>query len=311
MFFKEPKAFLYSVKGRCMRVSLLKNFITFFFNNKTKKSLPGAQAVLFCSHMHNQRETPSCICQKGSITVEASVILPLFVGFFVALLFFFRIMQVQLVIQGVLEETGRSMAVLSVKELEETEAEIEYLGLAKAMVYLKLREEELIEQYVIGGAAGVNLLASEFKGDYILLNANYVMNFPIRIFGRTDFLLSQRTRYRKWNGWHSQVDVGFLEEWVYVTEYGEVYHMRRSCPYLELSIQKIGTYELSTKRNLNGEVYEACERCKVGPFSEMVYITDYGEKYHYSLECGGLKRIIYQKRRSDVGSMEACKKCSK
>ena len=299
------------MKGRCMRVSLLRSFITFFFNSKTKKSLPGAQAVLFCSHLHNQREAPSCICKNGSITVEASVILPLFVSFFVSLLFFFRIMQVQLVIQGVLEETGQTMAVFSVKELEETETEIEYLGLAKSMVYLKLREEELIEQYVIGGAAGVNLLASEFIGDYILLHANYVMNFPIRLFGRTDFLLSQKTRYRKWNGWHGRGAADSLEEWVYVTEYGEVYHMRRSCPYLELSIQQIGRYELGTKRNLNGEVYKMCERCEAGAVSSMVYITDYGEKYHSSLECGGLKRTIYQKRYSEVRAMEACKKCSK
>ena len=292
-------------------MSLLRKFIMFFFNNKTKKSLPGAQAVLFCSRMHNQRETPSCICRKGSITIEASVLLPLFAVFFVGLLFFFRIMQVQLVIQGVLEETGRSMAILSVKELEETESDIEYLGLAKAMVFLKLREEKLVEQYIIGGAVGVSLSASEFKGDYILLNANYVMKFPIRLFGRTEFFLSQRTRYRKWNGWHVQSTEDLLEEWVYVTEHGEVYHMRKSCPYLELSIQTIGIYELSTIRNLNGEVYEACEQCEAERASEMVYITDYGEKYHYSLECGGLKRRIYPKRYSEVGNREACKKCSK
>lgn len=294
-----------------MRVSLLRNFITFFFNNKTKKSLPGAQAVLFCSHTHNQRETPSCICPKGSITVEASLILPLFVSFFVTLLFFFRIMHIQLVIQSVLEETGRSMAILSVKELEKTGSEIEYLGLAKTMVYLKLKDKELVEQYVIGGAAGVNLLTSEFKGDYILLNADYIVNLPIKFFGRTDFFLSQKTRYRKWSGWHTQIAEDLSETWVYVTEYGEVYHMRRSCPYLDLSIQQISKYELVSKRNLNGEIYEVCERCVMGQVSEMVYITDYGEKYHYSLECGGLKRIIYQKQSSEVGNMGACKKCSK
>lgn len=299
------------MKGRCIRVSLLRKFIMFFSNNKTKKSLPGAQAVLFCSRMHNQRETPSCICRKASITMEASIVLPLVVSFFVGLMFFFRMMQVQLVIQGVLEETGRSMALLSVKELEEGESDIGYLELAKTMVYLKLKDEELVEQYIIGGAVGVNLLASEFRGDYVFLKADYIMKFPIGLFGKTDFLISQRAGYRKWNGWHGQIDENLLEDWVYVTTYGEVYHMRKSCPYLELSIQAIDTYELSTKRNLNGEIYEACEQCEAEQTSGIVYVTDYGEKYHDSLECGGLKRIIYQKRRSEVGSREACKKCSK
>lgn len=288
------------------RLLLLKN------DNKAKKSLPGAKAFLYCSRKYNKRETPQYICQKASLTVEAAIILPLFVCFFAFLLFYFRVMQVQLSVQSALEETGRSLALLSVKELEKPDEDIGYFALAKGMMYLGLKDDKLLEQYVSGGAVGVSLLTSEFDGDYILLNANYVMRFPVKLFGNQDFLICQKTRFRKWNGWHSLAESGNYEEWIYITEYGEVYHMRASCPYLDLSIQKISRTEIDEKRNYGGEIYEECERCgdKKTPTS-LVYITTYGDKYHFSINCGGLKRTIYQKKLSEVGGMRACSKCSK
>ena len=46
----------------------------------------------------------SCTCHKGSYTLEAAVILPMMAGFFVAILFFFRVLQIQ---TGVQEATIR------------------------------------------------------------------------------------------------------------------------------------------------------------------------------------------------------------
>jgi len=298
------------MKGRCMGVSLFRKSTKHFYN-KTKKSFPGVQVFLFCPHIRNKKETPLYTWRSGSITIEASIIIPLLVSFFCAVLFFFHIMKVQLVVQGALEQTGRNLAMLSVRELEEGDKNVGYLGLAKGMVFLSLQDEEVVEQFVAGGAAGVGLLASEFVGDYILLNANYIMKFPLKILGDLDFLVCQKTQFRKWNGWHSIVESSVAEDWVYVTEYGEVYHIRRSCPYLELSIQMIPSYQLGTKRNWNGDEYEACGRCVEGTVQSIVYVTNYGDKYHCVLECSGLKRTIYQKKFSEVGGMDGCKKCSK
>jgi len=299
------------VKGRCIGVSLFHNLLELFYNNKIIKSFPGARIILFCTHTHNKREAPQCTCMKGSITIEASMIIPFFTCFFAAFLFFFRVMQVQLLVQGALEETGRNLAILSVKELEEEVSHIEYLGLAKGMFCMKLLEEELVEQYVEGGAVGVSLLASDFEGDYIALNANYVVDFPVKLLGNLDILVSQNTLFRKWNGWHTIAEGQNAEMWVYVTEHGEVYHMRKSCPYLDLSIRKVFAGTLGSRRNSNGERYRACGRCTMGSYQDMVYITDYGDRYHKTQDCSALKRTIYQKRQSEVGGMDACSKCSK
>ena len=99
------------MKGRCIGVSLM--IARHKKSNNSIKSLP--ESMLF------KLETPQCICLKGSLTVEASVILPLLACFFSFLLFFFRILQVQLTVQEALEDTGRVLAVISECELSESE----------------------------------------------------------------------------------------------------------------------------------------------------------------------------------------------
>ncbi|MBQ8280383.1 MAG: hypothetical protein IJZ23_11115 [Roseburia sp.] len=213
--------------------------------------------------------------------------------------------------QNALEETGRALAILSVEELENPEIQEGYFALAKSMVCMKLKDDGPVEKYITGGALGVSLLASEFEGDYILLNANYVMRFPIKLFGYQDFLICHKTRFRKWTGWHAVSESDEAAEWVYITEHGEVYHMRTSCPYLDLSIQEVPLIELGERRNYSGEIYDKCELCKEEREQKTVYITNYGDKYHLIIDCAGLKRTIYQKKLSEVGGMRACSKCVK
>ena len=41
----------------------------------------------------------------------------------------------------------------------------------------------------------------------------------------------------------------------------------------------------------------------------MVYITDYGDRWHSSLSCSGLKRSIYMIRKTKATDKRMCKKC--
>ena len=262
---------------------------------------------------------PPFTCKKGSFTVEAALILPALACFFSFILFFFQIMQIQLSVQTALEKTGRNLAILAVREVDGEGDEKEnvvdsvgYLALAKASVYLELQKDAYIQKYVNGGAMGISLLLSEMDGDYILLNVNYKVKFPLEILGKQSFNISQQTCFRKWTGWHV-VDIQKQKDMlVYVTMYGEVYHMRKSCPYLTLSVQKVKRAYVPILRNANGAKYKECFACKnENADCTFVYVTQYGEKYHYSMECRGLKRTIYQKSISEVGEMESCTKCWK
>ena len=98
------------------------------------------------------------------------------------------------------------------------------------------------------------------------------------------------------------------EESVYVTEYGEVYHTKRSCTHLSLSI-KTTLFE-----KINKERYEPCELCvnKEQMWKgKMIYITDWGERYHMSVSCSGLKRTVYSIAKSETGGMRECLSCGR
>lgn len=57
--------------------------------------------------------------------------------------------------------------------------------------------------------------------------------------------------------------------------------------------------------------YKRCEHClkyskTVGTY---IYITDYGDRYHMSGHCSGIKRNIKKVKKSKVGGMSECNKC--
>ena len=98
-------------------------------------------------------------------------------------------------------------------------------------------------------------------------------------------------------------------EIVYMTDYGVVYHSDISCTYLELSIRAITKAKLYNERNEAGSIYYKCEKCDDNLTEMIVYITDYGNRYHTSLNCSGLKRSIHVMWLSEVNGLGGCSKC--
>lgn len=61
---------------------------------------------------------------------------------------------------------------------------------------------------------------------------------------------------------------------------------------------------------LVGGIYHLCERCGWMPGNDgNCYVTDYGDRYHTSLSCSGLKRKVYTVPLSEVKGKGACSKC--
>lgn len=99
------------------------------------------------------------------------------------------------------------------------------------------------------------------------------------------------------------------EEMVYVTKNGTVYHKDRSCSYLNPSIRSVKREDVETLRNNSREKYYPCESCEDS--SSMVYITNDGNRYHTKVSCSGLKRTIYCIPLSETEGRAPCSKCSR
>lgn len=118
-------------------------------------------------------------------------------------------------------------------------------------------------------------------------------------------------RARKWTGYdvEHKTEVKEEEEWVYITAFGSAYHRRRDCSYLNLSLHCTAFTDIKTMKNAYGERYLSCERCGNDSYTGVVFYTEQGNRYHRSLACSTLKRTVESVPISQVNGRHACSRC--
>lgn len=247
---------------------------------------------------------------KGSVTLEMVIVLPLFVSFVVFFLFLFRVLWVQESMEEALMYASRSLAVTCYDESQKKQKmEAQLFAEAQIAFQKGLEASDCPEEFIWGNKTGISLLSSQLQGNEIILRASYQMRVPCVLIGNYNYHFTQCVQSRKWIGNRSlgQGDDGD-ERWVYITPYGTVYHCSRSCSYLDLKIRAVRREKLTLQRNASGKIYRCCETCGASA-NGVVYITDYGERYHGKLSCAGLKRTIYMVKLSQIGGRHVCSKC--
>ena len=94
---------------------------------------------------------------------------------------------------------------------------------------------------------------------------------------------------------------------VYVAENGVVYHKNASCSHICLKI----TGNAAIQDIVHSSKYAACEKCiHKGSSLSAIFVTAYGDCYHSTLGCSGLKRTIKAVRLKDVGRLRPCSRCA-
>ncbi len=266
--------------------------------------------------------------KKASYTIEAAVILPLFITLMVFGMFIIRMLQVQSGVQQSLNNTSREMAVTlgnmanlgeSDKDVDPSEqdptvtgelSEAALLAATIAKAGYEMVQNKVPLEYVDGGAIGFDFTNTSVEGNYIDLQVDYQMSFPIGLLGNYTFDMSQRARTRKWIG-YDKAENTIDGEYVFITEKGEAYHRNYNCTYLNPSVHKITKEELDKARNLSGGIYYECKRCKSKEQSGFLYVTDYGTAYHNDVNCTEIKHNIEKVLYLEVkDTMRPCSKCA-
>lgn len=268
---------------------------------KHKKSLSGH----ICKLKNKYKETSQCILQKASFTLEAVVIIPLVTGVFVTILFFFQILYIEGKVDEALMYAGRKVAV----ESSITNSNEALFLSAKALVTKVLYQYPEVNHNLKHGVLGISLLESDFSGKRIKLCASYKIKLPVSCFGMDAVEVYQTNSFQKWRGDGSK---NKDESWVYVTEYGRVYHRSLNCRVLALKIKDISYKRIKNLRGKDGQKYYPCKQCiKEGFLTEnsRVYYTDYGVLYHLRGNCSALKRTIERVPLSEVEEVPECHFC--
>ena len=262
-----------------------------------------------------ERKLSPCIPKKkkkrrASMTVEAALIFPLILFLLLTILYLFQIQRLQMEVREAIydsaeniAESAYAMELISEKSSEELS---DLLSGVTGEINLQneIKDSSLLS-LILGGRAGIICTMESDNDNLVVINAYMVLRLPKIFPWKKNFVLQERVCVKKWTGYDpNSTD---QQEMVYTTQSGEVYHEDRDCSYLNPSIHVVAKEQVASKRNESGGIYKKCPLCgkQVGA---ICYITDYGEVYHGSLSCSGLKRTIYCVP-ADETEKRACSKC--
>ena len=180
------------------------------------------------------------------------------------------------------------------------------------MLILMFKDYSVSLSKVQQTARGIALVSNEREGDSNIVIINKVVSVKAlfeEVGFPTGYVLAGM-KYRKWNGYdlYGSADVPTEEEYVYITEYGTVYHRDRSCQHLTVNIRAVSEDKVDNCRNNNMEKYYPCDKCG-GKGTGIVFITEEGNRYHSSASCSGIKRTVKTVKLSEVEGMSGCNSC--
>lgn len=263
------------------------------------------------SYMKREENKEKIVNNKGSVSVEASIVIPIFIFSMLAFIYICSVISANSVIYEAAIETAEYLAEYAYlkTELEGIDAieAIEYTDyiMAHAKFSEYIDDETIVSQTIKGGVNGISFWGSDFKNeDFIKLKVSYEYNLSIPIIGnligKNEFEISQKP-YIGHRITESSDEGEEKDVYVYVTDNNEAYHSRRYCSYL------IPQYATIYKKNVPRGLSE-CVFCK-GIDGQYAYITENATCYHNTPACSVLKRNIYRKKLSEVGDLSPCKRC--
>ncbi len=264
---------------------------------------------------------------SAGMTVEASILLPLFIFFFLNMGCAIEMIRFHGNLQLALWQVGSEMSlygyVLDSGEMPVEEQKDswwkELAGMVFSSTYIKWRlidhlgSDYIDQSPLTNGGDSLHLWESEIfgSGDEIDIVVTYSVSPWSRFIGFSPFRMANRYYSHIWNGYQLPAVMEEETRTVYLTEHGTVYHVRQDCTYLKFSIRQIDAKELGWVRNRYGRQYEPCAKCAKGVCPVEVYITEVGNCYHYSIGCSSLKRTIYAVPLKEAVNYRPCSRCGK
>lgn len=252
------------------------------------------------------------IYKKGTYTIEAAVCMPVFLCFAVFILMYFRILTLQWGIDTAIYEVARESAIYSQEaETDNTGVGIINSNTLSAAAYGSMSNKNIPHSYIKWGVAGLNYMGTGVSERDVEISVQYTVNQPTGMLGKNSWHITQRKRARRWIGYDPHESEDELSN-VYVTETGSAYHSTVGCVYLNPSVRAVSAQGIENLRSKDGGKYKACKKCG-GVNSSHLYVTDYGEVYHTSITCSGIKRSIRRVtiENAKKSGFHACSKCGR
>ncbi len=297
-----------------MHNSLLHNFLVYPYIEKIYLpiSCPGEKEV----------------GNRGSMTVEAAVVVPLLILFILHLGSCMEMLRLHGRLEYALWQAGRELVVYGAAENRDSVPGVDPDGdpdnsrsavtdLAVSYLYVNGRVGQLLgidyldSSPLTYGHMGLNYLASEYleEDECINIVLTYQVCPQITCFPFPYFRMSSKYYGRAWTGFDVEGEAERIT-YVYVTEDGEVWHSRGDCSHLKLSVCEARPETVWMLRNAGGECYRPCSRCVDRPLEGTVYLTQEGNRYHSVRSCPSLLRRVHAVVWRENMPYRPCSRCA-
>lgn len=270
----------------------------------------------------------------GSMTLEASMVLPVFIYAILVFVNFFIMLNYQNIMQNNVNNAAKAVGrymyledrageLIDNKKKFETikyDKDILINGINTGYVWNKILTDE-VKKYteninVVRGILGICIGESDINNNQDGIN-DIKVYYKIEVWrlgkSRGRLRMANRCYFRSWIGESICENAAEGLQKVYITKSGKVYHLYRDCTHIELSVHNVKFGELNELRNSYGGIYKKCERCvkKLPSENYIVYITDNGDSYHCNEKCSSIVRDVIEISINSVGNREICNRCKK
>ena len=250
--------------------------------------------------------------EDGAMTLEASLIVPVFLIVLLMLTSVGEILMIhQQISHGVCEAAKRAAVnEYRIRQKKKAGSNLSDFS-AKAAFLAAVNRKFLDHSSLAGGSGGVAAacrLTLTSKGEYIV-SVRYCIRKTMPFLSTYAADYEQSVRQKSMTGYVP--DGNELKEGcVYITPHEAVYHKDLSCTHLALDISVDEDVEKYKKKQTHYKPCDKCTKYEKGDVS-CVYIAKEGESYHTDLGCSGLKRTVKQVDLSTLKGMKPCTRCAK
>ena len=246
---------------------------------------------------------------KGVATIEACIVLPLFLFFMLAMSGIYMFLMAEAHIHQSLAEASNYAAQYCYLEKRLALEQKKDVSLVVNSVVLweqfkkDLGDDFYVERMIERGKNGILLCVEPDTGNpkVFLAKASCSVVISAPLIGEIRFPIVMEVKKKAFVGYEKEE---MTETYVYITPNQSVYHMRRNCTHLVLSVQE--------KSNASKMVYKPCGFCgRSGKDTDPIYVARTGDVYHYRKNCSGLKRTVTRIKQSEAGGLAPCSRCSR
>lgn len=278
---------------------------------------------------------------KGSLTIEAAIVMPVMLLGMITLIYFILIINFQNLLNQNLINTAQDISRYSytAERIEKILKNNTISDGEKIDISHKLSDLSVSESLIKGGLTGTYALNKVLDDNIKKMaknlgidneqtglsmmksnlseqeNVDLVISYTVKIpmISNSIYKMSfiNRCYFRNYIGESIDVKSKSQAKTVYITQNGSVYHINKNCTHIDLSVFSVSFSSIPSLRNKGGSKYKRCEKCVKYEMkgTESVIVTTNGDKYHIDNNCSGITRNIISLDINQIGNRKLCKRC--